>query len=192
MVTLIQSLIDRGHAYVANGEVLFDTGLDDRLRPALEAAAGRAAGRRAHRCRRGTRRMPATSSCGSSRRRSEPGWDGDVPGEGRRPLDHSWPARLAHRMLGPCPRAYLGKVFDIHGGGLDLIFPHHENEIAQSRCAHGTSVMANYWLHNGFLQVEGKKMSKSEGNFVTIHELAGDGESSAAANGRARCCAWRC
>ena len=62
-------------------------------------------------------------------------------------------------------------MFDIHGGGLDLIFPHHENEIAQSRCAHGTDVMANYWMHNGFLQVEGQKMSKSEGNFVTIHEL---------------------
>jgi cysteinyl-tRNA synthetase len=67
--------------------------------------------------------------------------------------------------------AYLGEVFDIHGGGLDLIFPHHENEIAQSRCAHGTHVMANYWMHNGFLQVEGEKMSKSLGNFVTIREL---------------------
>jgi cysteinyl-tRNA synthetase len=67
--------------------------------------------------------------------------------------------------------AYLGDVFDIHGGGLDLIFPHHENEIAQSRCAHGTPVMANYWMHNGFLQVEGEKMSKSTGNFVTINEL---------------------
>ena len=66
---------------------------------------------------------------------------------------------------------YLGEVFDIHGGGLDLIFPHHENEIAQSRCAHGTDVMANVWMHNGFLQVEGQKMSKSLGNFVTIHEL---------------------
>jgi cysteinyl-tRNA synthetase len=67
--------------------------------------------------------------------------------------------------------AYLGTVFDIHGGGLDLIFPHHENEIAQSRCAHGTPVMANYWMHNGFLQVEGEKMSKSLGNFITIHDL---------------------
>jgi cysteinyl-tRNA synthetase len=66
---------------------------------------------------------------------------------------------------------YLGETFDIHGGGLDLIFPHHENEIAQSRCAHGTPVMANVWMHNGFLQVEGRKMSKSEGNFVTIHDL---------------------
>jgi cysteinyl-tRNA synthetase len=70
--------------------------------------------------------------------------------------------------------AYLGDVFDIHGGGLDLIFPHHENEIAQSRCAHGTHAMANYWMHNGFLQVEGEKMSKSLGNFVTINELLKD------------------
>jgi cysteinyl-tRNA synthetase len=62
-------------------------------------------------------------------------------------------------------------VFDIHGGGIDLVFPHHENEIAQSRCAHGTPAMANYWMHNGFLQVEGEKMSKSLGNFVTINEL---------------------
>ena len=66
---------------------------------------------------------------------------------------------------------HLGKVFDIHGGGIDLVFPHHENELAQSRCAHGTDIMANVWMHNGFLQVEGQKMSKSLGNFVTIHEL---------------------
>lgn len=70
---------------------------------------------------------------------------------------------------------HLGTVFDIHGGGIDLTFPHHENEIAQSRCAHGTPVMANVWMHNGFLQVEGEKMSKSLGNFITIHELLEDG-----------------
>ena len=62
-------------------------------------------------------------------------------------------------------------MFDIHGGGIDLVFPHHENEIAQSCCAFGTPRMANVWMHNGFLQVEGQKMSKSVGNFVTIHEL---------------------
>jgi cysteinyl-tRNA synthetase len=62
-------------------------------------------------------------------------------------------------------------VFDIHGGGIDLVFPHHENELAQSCCAFATSRMANIWMHNGFLQVEGQKMSKSLGNFVTIHEL---------------------
>ena len=66
---------------------------------------------------------------------------------------------------------HLGETFDIHGGGIDLVFPHHENEIAQSRCAFHTPVMANYWMHNGFLQVEGEKMSKSLGNFVTIHDL---------------------
>src|SRR6185437_15685867 len=66
---------------------------------------------------------------------------------------------------------HLGETFDMHGGGIDLVFPHHENEIAQSRCAFHTGVMANYWMHNGFLQVEGEKMAKSAGNFVTIHEL---------------------
>jgi cysteinyl-tRNA synthetase len=69
---------------------------------------------------------------------------------------------------------YLGDVFDIHGGGVDLVFPHHENEIAQSRCAHGTITMANYWLHNGYLQVEGEKMSKSTGNFITIRDVLDD------------------
>ena len=69
---------------------------------------------------------------------------------------------------------YLGEVFDIHGGGIDLVFPHHENEIAQSRCAFHTPDMANYWMHNGYLQVEGEKMSKSLGNFVTIRDLLQD------------------
>jgi cysteinyl-tRNA synthetase len=66
---------------------------------------------------------------------------------------------------------HLGERFDIHGGGIDLVFPHHENEIAQSRCAFGHPTMANVWMHNGFLQVEHEKMSKSLGNFVTIREL---------------------
>jgi cysteinyl-tRNA synthetase len=66
---------------------------------------------------------------------------------------------------------HLGETFDIHAGGIDLVFPHHENEVAQTRCCFGTPVMANYWLHNGFLQVEGEKMAKSAGNFVTIREL---------------------
>src|SRR5262249_28925883 len=69
---------------------------------------------------------------------------------------------------------HLGETFDIHAGGIDLVFPHHENEIAQSRCAFRTPVMANYWMHNGHLQAEGGKMSKSLGNFVTIHELLAD------------------
>ncbi|TIT04658.1 MAG: cysteine--tRNA ligase, partial [Mesorhizobium sp.] len=91
----------------------------------------------------------------------EPGWESPW-GRGR----PGW-----HIECSAMSAAYLGEVFDIHGGGLDLIFPHHENEIAQSRCAHGTKVMANVWMHNGFLQVEGQKMSKSLGNFYSIHEL---------------------
>jgi cysteinyl-tRNA synthetase len=91
----------------------------------------------------------------------EPGWPSPW-GRGR----PGW-----HIECSVMSEAHLGKVFDIHGGGLDLIFPHHENEIAQSRCAHGTAVMANYWMHNGFLQVEGQKMSKSLGNFFTIEQL---------------------
>ena len=69
---------------------------------------------------------------------------------------------------------HLGETFDIHGGGIDLVFPHHENEIAQTRCAFHSPVMADFWMHNGFLQVEGRKMAKSEGNFVTIRELLAD------------------
>jgi cysteinyl-tRNA synthetase len=95
---------------------------------------------------------------------NEPGWDSPW-GRGR----PGW-----HIECSAMSEAYLGDIFDIHGGGLDLIFPHHENEIAQSRCAHGTPTMANYWMHNGFLEVEGDKMSKSLGNFVTIHELVRD------------------
>jgi cysteinyl-tRNA synthetase len=66
---------------------------------------------------------------------------------------------------------HLGDTFDIHGGGLDLIFPHHENEIAQSRCAHNGNALANYWMHNGFLEISGDKMSKSLGNFFTVRQL---------------------
>jgi cysteinyl-tRNA synthetase len=85
-------------------------------------------------------------------------------------MSDKWLWQEALPTLSPAGRARPHE-FDIHGGGIDLVFPHHENEIAQSRCAHGTEVMANYWLHNGFLQVEGEKMSKSLGNFITIHEL---------------------
>ena len=68
-------------------------------------------------------------------------------------------------------KSLLGEVFDIHAGGIDLQFPHHENEVAQSCCANDTPVMANYWLHNGYLMVEGEKMSKSLGNFITVKDL---------------------
>jgi len=95
---------------------------------------------------------------------SEPGWPSpcgiEVPG---RPGWHIECSAMSWK--------HLGEKFDIHGGGIDLLFPHHENEVAQNRCAFGQDVMANIWMHNGFLQVEGQKMSKSLGNFVTINEL---------------------
>ncbi|MGB7125376.1 MAG: DALR domain-containing protein, partial [Methylovirgula sp.] len=94
----------------------------------------------------------------------EPGWESPW-GRGR----PGW-----HLECSAMSWEYLGEVFDIHGGGIDLVFPHHENEIAQTCSAFGHEVMARYWLHNGFLQVEGEKMSKSLGNFVTIHEALKD------------------
>ena len=169
MVTLIQSLIDRGHAYVSDGEVLFDvTSMPDygRLskRPLDEQQAGARIAVEAH------KKNPADFVLWKESTADEPGWEAHFDlKDGSHVHIHGRPGW--HIECSAMSAAYLGEVFDIHGGGLDLIFPHHENEIAQSRCAHGTEVMANYWLHNGFLQVEGRKMSKSEGNFVTIHEL---------------------
>jgi cysteinyl-tRNA synthetase len=163
MVTLIRQLIARGHAYEAGGEVLFDT----QSMPDYGALSGRKldeqlAGARvavdAH------KKNPADFVLWKQSSAGEPGWDSPW-GRGR----PGW-----HIECSAMSAAYLGDVFDIHGGGLDLIFPHHENEIAQSRCAHGTPTMANYWIHNGFLQVEGDKMSKSLGNFITIRDVLKD------------------
>jgi len=160
MQQLIATLLAGGHAYEAGGEVLFavdsmpDYGqlsgrsLEDNLAGARIAVD-------AH------KRNPADFVLWKRSSAAEPGWDSPW-GRGR-PGWHIECSAMAER--------YLGKTFDIHGGGLDLIFPHHENEIAQSRCAHGTHAMANIWMHNGFLMVEGQKMSKSLGNFLTIHQL---------------------
>jgi cysteinyl-tRNA synthetase len=163
MIGLIQSLIRRGHAYEAGGEVLFDTAsMPDygqlSKRPLDEQQAGARVAVDAH------KKNPQDFVLWKLSSPEEPGWDSPW-GRGR----PGW-----HIECSAMSAAYLGEVFDIHGGGLDLIFPHHENEIAQSRCAHGTQVMANFWLHNGFLQVEGQKMSKSLGNFFTIRELLED------------------
>ncbi|TPL04981.1 cysteine--tRNA ligase [Mesorhizobium sp. B2-4-11] len=160
MITLIQSLIKRGHAYVAAGEVLFDTAsMPDygqlSKRNLDEQQAGARVAVDAHKKNPGDFVLWKLSSP------EEPGWQSPW-GRGR----PGW-----HIECSAMSAAYLGEVFDIHGGGLDLIFPHHENEIAQSRCAHSTDVMANIWMHNGFLQVEGQKMSKSLGNFYSINEL---------------------
>jgi len=160
MQALIGALIQRGHAYEAAGEVLFDV--------ASMPEYGKLSGRNLEDNLAGARiavdahkRNAADFVLWKQSSPEEPGWDSPW-GRGR----PGW-----HIECSAMSERYLGQVFDIHAGGLDLIFPHHENEIAQSRCAHGTHTMANVWLHNGFLQVEGKKMSKSEGNFVTIHEL---------------------
>ncbi|EJB03452.1 cysteinyl-tRNA synthetase [Rhizobium leguminosarum bv. trifolii WSM597] len=160
MTEIIEKLIANGHAYVAAGEVLFDTkSMADygqlSKRPLDEQQAGARVAVDAHKKNPGDFVLWKLSS------HNEPGWESPW-GRGR----PGW-----HIECSAMSKRYLGDVFDIHGGGLDLIFPHHENEIAQSRCAHGTEVMANIWMHNGFLQVEGRKMSKSEGNFVTIHDL---------------------
>jgi cysteinyl-tRNA synthetase len=160
MIDIIEKLVAKGHAYAAEGEVLFDTrSMADygRLsnRNIEEQQAGARVAVEAHKKNPGDFVLWKLSS------ESEPGWDSPW-GRGR----PGW-----HIECSAMSERYLGESFDIHGGGLDLIFPHHENEIAQSRCAHGTGVMANVWMHNGFLQVEGRKMSKSEGNFVTIYEL---------------------
>jgi cysteinyl-tRNA synthetase len=169
MATLIQRLIERGHAYEAKGEILFDTAsMADygqlSKRNLDEQQAGARVAVEAH------KKNPQDFVLWKESSAEEPGWDASfaLPG-GKAVTIRGRPGW--HIECSAMAEAYLGEVFDIHGGGLDLIFPHHENEIAQSRCAHGTDVMANYWMHNGFLQVEGRKMSKSEGNFVTINEL---------------------
>jgi cysteinyl-tRNA synthetase len=163
MVSLIKQLIARGHAYEAGGEVLFDTqSMPDygmlSGRKLDEQQAGARVAVDAH------KKHPTDFVLWKQSSDDEPGWDSPW-GRGR----PGW-----HIECSAMSAAYLGETFDIHGGGLDLIFPHHENEIAQSRCAHGTPAMAHVWMHNGFVQIEDEKMSKSLGNFVTIRELLAD------------------
>jgi cysteinyl-tRNA synthetase len=160
MQGLIGSLIQRGHAYTAGGEVLFEV---DSMpdygqlsgRNLEENLAGARVAVDAH------KKNPADFVLWKLSSSDEPGWESPW-GRGR----PGW-----HIECSAMSERYLGQVFDIHAGGIDLVFPHHENELAQSRCAHGTDRMANVWMHNGFLQVEGQKMSKSLGNFYTIHQL---------------------
>ena len=160
MITLIERLIERGHAYQAGGEVLFDTqSMADYGQLSKRNLDEQQAGARV--AVDANKKNPGDFVLWKLSSPEEPGWESPW-GRGR----PGW-----HIECSAMSAAYLGETFDIHGGGLDLIFPHHENEIAQSRCAHGTPVMSNVWMHNGFLQVEGRKMSKSEGNFFTIAEL---------------------
>jgi len=160
MIAIIEKLIAAGHAYAADGHVLFDV-------PSMPSY-GRLSRRSLDEMIAGARVDVAPYKRGDMdfvlwkpSKENEPGWDSPW-GRGR----PGW-----HIECSAMSWKHLGETFDIHGGGVDLVFPHHENEIAQSCCAFGREVMANYWMHNGFLQVEGEKMSKSLGNFVTIHEL---------------------
>jgi len=160
MIAIVEKLIAAGHAYAADGHVLFDV-------PSM-SDYGRLSRRSLDEMLAGARVDVAPYKRGEMdfvlwkpSKDNEPGWMSPW-GYGR----PGW-----HLECSAMSWKHLGETFDIHGGGIDLVFPHHENEIAQSRCAFHTDVMANYWMHNGFLQVEGEKMSKSLGNFVTIHEL---------------------
>ena len=164
MVAMIERLIGLGNAYEAEGHVLFhvpsdpDYGvLSRRDRDAMLAGARVEVAP--------YKRDPADFVLWKPSDEGVIGWDSPW-GRGR----PGWHIECS-AMIG----AHLGETIDIHGGGLDLIFPHHENEIAQSRCAHGGAPLARYWVHNGFVDMGAEKMSKSLGNIVTVGDLLGQG-----------------
>ncbi|TMJ96262.1 MAG: cysteine--tRNA ligase [Alphaproteobacteria bacterium] len=166
MKTLIERLVARGCAYVAEEHVMFSV-------PSMPEY-GRLSKRSLDELIAGARvevapykRDPRDFVLWKPSKPGEPAWASPcaIATSGR----PGW-----HIECSAMAWDYLGETFDIHGGGIDLVFPHHENEIAQTRCALHSPVMANFWMHNGFLQVEGRKMAKSEGNFVTIRELLAD------------------
>lgn len=167
MVALCDMLVKNGNAYVAADHVLFDV--------SSMPEYGRLSNRSLEEMEAGARVEVAPYKKGpmdfvlwKPSKPGEPGWPSPagitVPG---RPGWHIECSAMSWK--------HLGEVFDIHGGGIDLVFPHHENEIAQSCCAHEEQQMARVWMHNGFLQVEGEKMSKSLGNFITIRQLLDEG-----------------
>src|SRR5215467_10948534 len=160
MVALIQKLVDRGHAYAAEGHVLFSVpSMPDYGRLSRRTRDELIAGARVEVAP--YKKDPADFVLWKPATDAQPGWPSPW-GRGR----PGW-----HIECSAMSGTLLGETFDIHAGGLDLIFPHHENEIAQSRSAFGHAIMAKYWMHNGFLNISGEKMSKSLGNFFTVHEL---------------------
>jgi cysteinyl-tRNA synthetase len=163
MRTLIERLLASGNAYVADDNVLFSVrSMPDYGRLSRRSLDEMIAGARVEVAP--YKRDPMDFILWKPSKPGEPAWPS--PAGIKAPGRPGW-----HIECSAMSWKYLGETFDIHGGGIDLVFPHHEDEIAQSRCAFHTPVMANYWMHNGFLQVEGAKMSKSAGNFVTINEL---------------------
>jgi cysteinyl-tRNA synthetase len=162
MKVLIERLIAAGHAYVAEDHVLFSVpSMPDYGKLAKRSLDEMEAGARVEVAP--YKKDPMDFVLWKPSKPGEPSWPS--------PAGIAAPGRPGwHIECSAMSWKHLGETFDIHGGGIDLVFPHHENEIAQSRCAFHTPVMAQVWMHNGFLQVEGKKMAKSEGNFVTIRE----------------------
>ena len=164
MIAMIAVLMERGHAYAAEGHVLFSVpsdpcygALSKRDRDAMIAGARVEVAP--------YKRDPADFVLWKPSAEGVIGWESPW-GRGR----PGW-----HIECSAMIRAHLGETIDIHGGGLDLIFPHHENEIAQSRCAHNDAPLARYWVHNGFVDMGAEKMSKSLGNVVTVDRLLADG-----------------
>ncbi|KIC37489.1 cysteine--tRNA ligase [Leisingera sp. ANG-M7] len=165
MVAMIEDLIAKGHAYAAEGHVLFAV-------DSWKELYGKLSGRSVDDMIAGARvevapykKNPMDFVLWKPSSDELPGWDSPW-GRGR-PGWHIECSAMSYELL--------GETFDIHGGGNDLMFPHHENEIAQSCCANGDDSFARYWLHNEMLQVEGKKMSKSLGNFFTVRDLLDQG-----------------
>jgi cysteinyl-tRNA synthetase len=163
MVTIIEQLIAAGHAYAADGHVLFDV--------SSKPDYGKLSRRSLNEMIAGARvevapykKSPMDFVLWKPSDAATPGWESPW-GRGR----PGW-----HIECSAMAGQYLGETFDIHGGGIDLQFPHHENEIAQSEGAHRNHPLAKVWMHNGFLQVEGEKMSKSAGNFFTVRDLLAD------------------
>lgn len=160
IIAMIETLIERDHAYVAENHVLFDVG----SYPDYGALSGRSleemeAGARVEVAP--YKRNPADFVLWKPSSDELPGWDSPW-GRGR----PGW-----HIECSAMSAAHLGETIDIHAGGNDLLFPHHENEVAQSTCAHGGALFARFWLHNGMLSFGGRKMSKSLGNVLELHTL---------------------
>ncbi len=166
MKTLIERLVAQDYAYVAEEHVLFSVpSMPDYGKLSKRSLDELIAGARVEVAP--YKRDPRDFVLWKPSKPGEPAWPS--------PCGIATPGRPGwHIECSAMAWKHLGETFDIHGGGIDLVFPHHENEIAQSRCAFHSPVMADFWMHNGFLQVEGRKMAKSEGNFVTIRELLAD------------------
>lgn len=164
MVEMIETLVASGNAYEAEGHVLFNVpSWKTYGKLSRQDRDAQIAGARVEVAP--YKKDPADFVMWKPSTADQPGWDSPW-GKGR----PGW-----HIECSAMAKKHLGVTFDIHGGGQDLIFPHHENEIAQSECAHDGAPFANYWMHNGYLMAEGEKMSKSLGNFYTVRELLDEG-----------------